>query len=263
MELADVTTTAVQGDSPVQEISPEEYEEIDQNILSEIRDWPPHEKTDQISIEDTPGTKYIVEMIDREIRAHVRGGALKESIKVLISGIADMQDEVARIASKQSRTVTAFMGVLEQIDKEQGRKMSSGTKEKLVKKVTIDAPSGHTSYGPNSATRLSNAGLGPEVQMNPGGSESISLYQKPAVKRDTLGEEDRSYSEAGAGERNSTSIKYDSNHLPLNYYVSDVDSLSASKASRFGLGTDPKISGEVGAEWLPGVLISLLQNSLT
>ena len=47
-----------------------------------------------------------------------------------------------------------------------------------------------------------------------------------------------------------SSIKYDSNHLPLNYYVSDVDSLSASKASRFGLGTDPKISGEAGAEWL-------------
>ena len=189
---------------------------------------------------------YIIEMIDKEIESHVREGSLKESIKVLMSGIAEMQDEISRIASKQNRTVTAFMGVLEQIDKEQGRKPSADAKERAQKRVTIETPSTTTSYGPDSATRLNNAGLGPD---GPVGSsqESISSYQNHPTQgnsrdtsrlRSTMDTETKSASTLSDG------------HLPLNYYVSDIDSMSASKGSRFGLGTDLRANEEAGANWL-------------
>ena len=247
--LADMTTTAVRGDSP----APEDPSEEDFDVLEK------HERTGGLeptqSTEDSPGRQYVVNLIDSEIGSHVREGDLRDPVNVLISGIAEMQDEVrgissrvTRIASKQERTVEALLSVLSQIDKDQGRKPSSEI-EKQTKKVTLNLPESgarSVSRGPSAETRLSNAGL-----LNSGDrGQEDSVTRSDSISQREFTREEAPHRES---RKEKTPTSYGGSNPPSSYYISYTNGPSVESIGNVS-GISGKIEPRSETDWIADII---------
>ena len=242
-EVANMTTAAVRGDSPLPELPEVEDGDLPVTSLPELTEEVPNVNTPPSS-RDMSGRQYVRKLVEDSVPSKILRGRFADSINELIEGIGSLQNDIEKIATNQENTVRRVIGVLKQMDNPELVAPSTSSEE------DANENSVKNHHGPSSATRLSNAGLGPE----PNPRKNLTLRFEPTThsgeRRDDSASFRADYDSGRTREepphmhKSKTPTSYSGSNPPSNYYISNVERGLSTKSSEIDEESDP------GTAWI-------------